>query len=375
MTTEHSTGLAALHRLTWWTLVGCLIGVVAIIAFEPPSPAAKSVVFAVLVPVCVVAGRLFAVAVLGTPPPPAAVTAVAAVGAAGILLYSGAVGYGGFPWALPLAALLAAVHAGARWPAVVVWPSGVALAFGASLAGSWSIGRAALSDALTDAGITALCAVSLYAQVWMSTVAERLDQARTTAVTGERQRFAAELHDIQGHNLQVIALKSELAERLAGTDPAQAVALMRDVQALARQALGDTRALVRGYRAVSLDTEIANSARVLDAAGIESSISPAGDRPSLPPAVENLLGLVVRECTTNVLRHSTARRCEISLNSEAGTVVLRFVNDGPLDGPAGPTGGLVTLRERLAAAGGGLRSTGTADSFTVTASLPVAAAR
>ena len=374
-TTDRPNGLAALHRLTWWTLVGCLIGVMAIIASEPPAPAAKAVVFAILLPVCAVAGRLFAVAVLGTPPPPTGVTVGAAVGAAGILLYSGAVGYGGFPWALPLAAVLAAVQAGTRWPAIVVWPAGVVLAFGASLAGSWSVGPLAVSGALIDAGITALCAVSLFAQVWMSTVAERLDRARATAVTGERRRFAAEPHDIQGHNLQVIALKSELAERLADTEPEQAVALMRDVQELARQALGDTRTLVSGYRAVALDTEITNAARVLHSAGIESSISPASVRPHLPPAVENLLGLVVRECTTNVLRHSSAHRCEIRLSAEAGTVVLHFVNDAPLDSSAGPGGGLSTLQERLATAGGSLRSVRSADCFTVTACLPVGTVR
>ncbi|OJF09888.1 hypothetical protein BG844_35100 [Couchioplanes caeruleus subsp. caeruleus] len=379
--TEPSTGLVLLRKLTWWGLVGCLVGMVVILASEvrtDPAPAAAGMVLAVALTVCAVSGRLFAVPVLGTPPPPAVVTAVAATGAGAILLYAQRVHSGGFPWALPLAAVLAAVHAGAGWPGRVVWPAGTALAFGASLAGSWSIEPAAAADALTDAGITVLCAAALYAQVWMSTVAERLEQARraerTTAITDERQRFAAELHDIQGHNLQVIALKSELAERLADIDPARAVAQMREVQVLARRALGDTRELVRGYRAVSLETEIANAARVLEAAGIESTISRPDGLPLLPPTVGNLLGLVARECTTNVLRHSTARRCDIVLIAEAGTLVLRFVNDAPLE-PTGPAGGLAGLRDRLTAAGGCLRSTRTADSFTVQASLPMPAAR
>ncbi|BCJ40720.1 histidine kinase [Actinoplanes ianthinogenes] len=363
-------------------MIGCLLAVVVILGVDlsaVPAQAARGLVFVVLLLVCAVAGGLFAVPVLGTPVPPAGLIVVAGAGAAGILLGAHVIGVGGFPWALPLAALIAAVLAGSgsrRW---MVLPVGGLLAFGIVLAGSRSIGPAALRAALTDAGITVLCAAALYAQVWMCEVAERIERARraerSAAVTGERQRFAAELHDIQGHHLQVIALKSELAERLAQTDPARALAEMRDVQALARQALGDTRELVQGYRAVSLETEIANAARVLDAAGIRSSIAPADGLPGLPPAMENLLGLVVRECTTNVLRHSAARRCEISLTARDGGVALRFANDAPLDARAGPDGGLAGLRERIAAVGGHLQATRTADRFTVDAAVPETLAR
>ncbi|GAA0429993.1 hypothetical protein Aca07nite_38590 [Actinoplanes capillaceus] len=367
--------MTSLRRFTWYTLLVCLAGVVLIVVAQPPGATARAAVSAVVVPVCLVAGRLLAVPVLGTPPPPAALTIAAAAAAAGLLLYSriggeriGAEridGEGGFPWVLPLAVVLAGVPR-------ALWPAGLALAFAASLAG----GRHDLGGALSDTAITALCTASVFAQIWICVVAERLDRARhierTTAVTGERRRFAAELHDIQGHNLQVIALKSELAERLAVTDPARAAEQMREVQELARQALGDTRELVRGYRSVSLDTEIANAARVLGAAGIRSSISLPPDPPGLPPAVENLFGLVVRECTTNVLRHSTAARCEITLTGDGA---LRFVNDNPFDGPDGPAGGLAGLRDRLTAAGGSLRFRRTDGEFTVTAALPVAAAR
>ncbi|MCU7723899.1 histidine kinase [Actinoplanes sp. KI2] len=359
--------MTSLRRLNWYTLLACLTGVVLLTVIQPGTTAARAAVFAVVVPVCVVAGRLLAVPVLGTPPPPTAMTIIAALAAAGLLLYSRITGEGGFPWVLPLAVVLAGVPR----PAWRLWPAGAALAFAASLAGGRHLG-----GALSDLAVTALCTAGVYAQLWMCAVADRLDRARhterTTAVTGERRRFAAELHDIQGHNLQVIALKSELAERLAGTDPARAAEQMREVQELARQALGDTRELVRGYRAVSLDTEIANAARVLDAAGIRSSISLPPDPPVLPPAVENLLGLVVRECTTNVLRHSTAARCEIALT---GDVALRFVNDNPFDGPDGPAGGLAGLRDRLTAAGGSLRFRRTDGEFTVTAALPMAVVR
>ena len=369
-------------------MIGCLAAVVLLVAFEAPAVPGRAALIAVLLPVCAVACYLFAVPLAGSPPPPTTVIATATAGATVILACGHVLGASGFPWVLPLAAMLAAAHAAALWPVQLIWPLGAALAF----AGSWLPvqimqalgtpsmlpGRPGLWIALTDTGMTVLCAASLYAQVWMCEVAERLDRARrterTVAVTVERQRFAAELHDIQGHTLQVIALKSELAERLAGTDPALAAEQMREVQALARQALGDTRDIVQGYRGVSLGTEVANAARVLAAAGVASSVAPASGLPALPPSVEKLFGLVVRECTTNVLRHSSASRCEISLTAEPEGVMLRFINDAPLTEAAGPLGGLAGLSDRLAAAGGRLRSAHTAETFSVSATLPLPAA-
>jgi two-component system sensor histidine kinase DesK len=463
-------GITRLRRLTWWTMVGCLVLVAVLVVWEStklgaesaesagpgagsgapgtPSrglgtgpggfwvdagghstPLALLVALVAVVIVCVVAGRLFAVAVLGARRPAAIVTttvlAVAGLAGAGLLVLSRAAGSGGFPWTLPLAVLLAAVWTGvdragaagpagwtdadrmgaegltvrtdvdraragagaaaAREPAVdrrawrLAGPAGVVLALGASAAGSWSAGASVVSPALVDAAMVTLCAAAAYAQIWILWVAERLDQARRlereVAITDERLRFAADLHDIQGHSLQVIALKSELAERLADADPARAAAEMRDVQALARQALGDTREVVQGYRSVSLDTEIGNATRVLSAAGIETSLTRPAELPRLTSTVEQLLGLMVRECTTNVLRHSAARRCDVALTVDNGAVLLRFVNDAPLELPAAPPGGLATLADRLSAAGGHLVTEGTPECFTVTACLPSSAAR
>jgi two-component system sensor histidine kinase DesK len=287
-------------------------------------------------------------------------------------------GSGGFPAALPLAALLAAAWA-AGWSRRLVCTAGIGLAGLASLCGSASTGAVSGTGAAQDVAVAALAVAALYAQVWVLGVAERLDEARrlesAAAVTDERLRFAADLHDIQGHSLQVIALKSELAERLTTADPARAAAEMRDVQALARQTLGDTREVVRGYRAVSLDTEISNAGRVLAAAGIDCALSRAPDLPALPPSAENVLGLVVRECTTNVLRHSAARQCGVSLAADGGTVLLSFTNDAPLDAPPGPEGGLAGLADRLAAVGGRLVVYATLERFTVSAYVPVPAAR
>ena len=370
--------LLALRRLTWWVTVGCLLAVVVLTAGELAAVGRTAVGLPAVAGACAAAGVLFAGAVLGRPVLRPAhrrgVVIVAALAAGGLLALSRVVAEGGFPWSLPLAALLAAAHAAAGRPWRTVWPAGLGLALVASLLGSWWGGQVSWFGAVQDTAIVALAAWGLLAQVWMLRVAERLDRARrvesAAAVTGERLRFAADLHDIQGHSLQVIALKSELAERLAVLDPDRAVAEMREVQALARQALGDTRAVVQGYRRVTLETELTNAARVLTAAGIDCRVVPGPGLPALPEAVATLVGLVVREGTTNVLRHSEARHCTIAVTVRAEVLCLRMRNDAPLGLRPGPAGGLATLADRLSTAGGALHWRSTAGEFTVEATLP-----
>jgi two-component system sensor histidine kinase DesK len=175
----------------------------------------------------------------------------------------------------------------------------------------------------------------------------------------------------------VIALKSELAARLAEADPARAAEEMREVRRLAADALSDTRAVVQAYRRTTLDEEITNATRVLAAAGIDARLrvdpAAAGDR--LSETGRNLLGLLVREATTNVLRHSQARRTDVEYRVEDGMARLRVSNDGAAEAGPGsrPGTGLDSLAERLAAAGGTLTRQRDGDRFMVAASLPLEA--
>lgn len=234
--------------------------------------------------------------------------------------------------------------------------------------------------ALFPACLTAFTVWTVLGPLWAWRIAGRLDRARRLeaelAVKDERLRFASDLHDIQGHHLQVIALKAELASRLAESDPARAAAEMREVRQVCADALRDTRAVVRGIRRTPLDDEIANATRVLAAAGIDArmNLEPAASQAELADPARQLLGLVVREATTNVLRHSDAARAEVDYRVDGGLARLRVGNDGA--GPAGPGGsdgtGLRGLAERLRGAGGELtwgRQDG--DRFVVTATLPV----
>ncbi|RKT54043.1 two-component system sensor histidine kinase DesK [Saccharothrix australiensis] len=256
-------------------------------------------------------------------------------------------------WYLLPAAVVAHVVSsrptGARW-VVVTGGTVAALLTGGALWSSNAVESLVLPAVLMNAFVFADLA-----QLWFWDAVLRLDRARQTAealaVAEERLRFAADLHDIQGHHLQAIALKGELISRLIGRDDAAARGHADEVAELARTALRETREVVQGYRRASLGTEIANAVGVLRAAGIETAVT--GDASDVPPPLQPLFGALVREGTTNVLRHSLARRCAVDISVRDRQVSVRLSNDGVRPEDAGEHGaGLAGLRERFATVGG-----------------------
>ncbi|MEV6541332.1 histidine kinase [Streptomyces sp. NPDC051665] len=226
--------------------------------------------------------------------------------------------------------------------------------------------------------------------VWLLDAVYELDEARETrarlAVAEERLRFGRDLHDVMGRNLSVIALKSELAVQLARRGRTEAVEQMIEVQRIARESQREVRDVVRGYREADLRLELAGAQGVLAAAGIDCEVT--GDAAGLPVEVQSALGWVVREATTNVLRHGDAGRCVVGVRVEEGRVVLTVENDGAKvvgggdvgagdDGGGGGKGGsgLVGLRERLTAVGGELEAGAVdGDRFRVVATVPLTGA-
>ncbi|MFJ5093152.1 sensor histidine kinase [Streptomyces sp. NPDC088557] len=225
---------------------------------------------------------------------------------------------------------------------------------------------------------TGWLAVTVRLSLWVLGVVFELRAARDVqtrlAVAEERLRFGRDLHDILGRNLSVIALKSELAVQLARRGRPEAVDQMTEVQRIAQESQREVRDVVRGYREADLRVELEGARGVLGAAGIDCAVdAPALD---LPDPVRSALGWVVRETTTNVLRHGDARNCAITVREENGTVLLTVVNDGA-DGPGtgtdlpGRGSGLAGLRERLAAVDGTLEAgRGDGGTFRVTARVP-----
>jgi two-component system sensor histidine kinase DesK len=151
------------------------------------------------------------------------------------------------------------------------------------------------------------------------------------ALADQRNQFARDLHDILGHSLTVVAVKAELAGRLASLDPQQAETEIADVERIARQALADVRAAAAGYREITLAGELASAQTALAAAGIEADL-PDQDVGQIPRPQQELFGWTVREGVTNVVRHSGATRCRIRVSP--GEVEISDDGCGP-PAPAG----------------------------------------
>jgi two-component system, NarL family, sensor histidine kinase DesK len=411
MATGGQDSLRSMRRLTWWFTAGltwavAAVAVVAVVVVDG-SVAVRLAVGLTAVAGAASCGWLFAQPLwptagaagsAGSPDDddpghqrsvagglrtlPAAPVAAVAIGCGAVLaLVAPLLGpaVGGFSRVAPglaaSAVLVSATRLGRPRPVVtgvVVGVAGVVLA-GALAAGGAALAVATGADTGDVAGVVPAAGIhgavwavvvvlTIATQAWIWDVVGRLDQARRLAadlaVAEERLRFAGDLHDVQGHHLQVIALASELAARLSEQDPVAARAHMEEVQRLARAALEDTREVVRGYRARSLAGELANATRVLVAAGIDCP-PPGAPPPPLPDPVRNVLGLVVREATTNVLRHSRARRAEVRLTVDGGHAELEVRNDGAAhaDGASGRRAegtGLDGLAQRVGGAGGTL---------------------
>ena len=167
------------------------------------------------------------------------------------------------------------------------------------------------------------------------------------AVMRERMRFASDLHDIQGHTLHVVKLKVALARKLLDTDPERAGRELSQVYELVGDTIAQTRELAYGRRRLNLSAEVINARNLLEAAGIEVEIERVDE---VDPQPAELLAQVLRETTTNVLRHAQARHVTIALGEHS----LRVLNDGAEeDGPLALRG-LATLRRRVAEQGGEL---------------------
>jgi len=184
---------------------------------------------------------------------------------------------------------------------------------------------------------------------------QQLSQAREQiahlAVGEERLRFARDLHDLIGHSLSVIALKSELAGRLIKNTPGLAAHEVEDIEKVARDALREVREAVAGYRQPTLAAELAGAHEALTAAGIEYHVDQ--DHAPLPPSVEGVLAWTVREGVTNVMRHSQAQRCAIRISSKDGGATVEVVDNGR-GGTLEAGSGLRGLRERVLERGGTL---------------------
>ncbi|PYX93864.1 MAG: sensor histidine kinase [Acidobacteria bacterium] len=188
------------------------------------------------------------------------------------------------------------------------------------------------------------------------------------AKTAERERIARDLHDVLGHTLSVIILKSELASRLADKDPARAIQEIREVERISREALAEVRSALKGYRAAGLNAEIAQARATLETAGIKVQASAALGASELVPAQEGVLALVIREAVTNILRHSQATECDLRLTQADGVFTLEIADNG-CGGNGAEGQGIKGMRQRVEMLGGSLERK-TFHGTTLTITLP-----
>lgn len=326
--------------------VGAAIGTVFLIGF--------AVQYALLVPRAINEGTararygLLGAMLLTT----ALVTVPAGYGGLGALVYVASAGIIMLPLqqSVPFALLLAAINVVVP-PLVPSWDAGP----------QWGSAVSVLGASFIGFGFIALIRNNAALRVARAEVAQ-------LAAEQERLRIARDMHDVLGHTLTTVTVKAELARRLVYRDPDRAEAELADVERLARQSLADVRAVVAGYREVSLAVELATAKEVLAAAGMSTQLPQAID--DVPGELRELFGWAVREGVTNAVRHSRATRVRISVDEHAVEVVDDGIGAGP--SPGRPGTGLSGLAERAARLGGRLEAGPVAGPVAGSATGPVA---
>ena len=178
------------------------------------------------------------------------------------------------------------------------------------------------------------------------------DELEHLATIAERERIARDLHDLLGHTLSVITLKSELVGRLIAKDAGRAQQEIQEVERISREALSEVRAAVSGYRATGFTAELANAKLALEPAGV--SFAFRGDPALLTPLQESTLCLVLREAVTNIVRHAAATRCFVELISDGPDLRLEIIDNGRGMTRSAAGNGLRGMGERLQLLGGKL---------------------
>jgi two-component system, NarL family, sensor histidine kinase DesK len=202
---------------------------------------------------------------------------------------------------------------------------------------------------------------NLYNKMKQGQLEEQLEDANNRIAElvkqEERQRIARDLHDTLGQKLSLIGLKSDLARKLVYKDPEKARNEMKDVQQTARTALKEVRTMVSQMRGIRLKEELVRIKEILNAAEIEFIINDEFELNNVSLFLENILSMCLKEAVTNVVKHSQASICRISINQTLNEISI-LVQDNGIgihDAKAFQRGsGLLGMQERLEFVNGSL---------------------
>jgi two-component system sensor histidine kinase DesK len=218
----------------------------------------------------------------------------------------------------------------------------------------WPTQYVLLSVAVTSIVATAIGAANHYHREKSLRQAELKlshDEVRRLGALAERERIGRDLHDLLGHTLSLITLKSELAMKLFDRDLLAARREIVDVERVARDALGQVRRAVSGIRTAGLAAELASARLLLESSDIR--LDYALPDIGMPVETETVFALTVREAVTNIQRHAHATHVRVELDVDAGLARLLVADDG-VGQPIVPGNGLSGMRERLQLLGGHL---------------------
>ncbi|MEW2298601.1 histidine kinase [Streptomyces sp. NPDC006655] len=233
---------------------------------------------------------------------------------------------------------------------------------------AWGLFLVVLLVGYSMTGVRQLVATTIELRKARATVAQ-------LAANEERLRLARDLHDLLGHSLSLITLKSELAGRMLPGHPEKAAQQVSDIEQVSRQALVDVREAVTGYRRPRLAAELAGAQVALTAAAVTAEVPADPDLTGVPEDGEAALAWALREAITNVVRHSGASACTVELlrrQTLDGPVLELAVEDNGSGGSGkGPGNGLTGLTERLEKAGGTLEAGRTKHGFRLVARVPL----
>jgi two-component system, NarL family, sensor histidine kinase DesK len=210
----------------------------------------------------------------------------------------------------------------------------------------------AITSALVPSVTLAIIAIfTAYAHKHQLEMRRSQDEITRLATLAERERIGRDLHDLLGHTLSVVALKSELARKLIDRDIEAARTEIAEVERVARDSLAQVRNAVSGIRSTALSAELLAATALLEAQGVK--VKCETENVKLPHDRETVLALSLREAATNVRRHSNATGVTIRVRKEQAAVIVEVADDGR-GGRIVPGNGLNGMRERLDTVGGTL---------------------
>lgn len=250
----------------------------------------------------------------------------------------------------------------------------VGLPVAAGLATTWLVAALVVDAGEDRFWLIIPTGLALFVMVALRLAMEREERSRllseALALSRQRERVGRDVHDVLGHSLTVITLKTELARRLVDTDPARAQEELDEVLAISRQSLAEVRNTVGGLHVPELGAQLASARTALDAAGITTRLPDPAAVAALPADRRELFAWCLREAVTNVIRHAGASTCTVTLTADRLTVsddgrglprpVPSVPGQGTAPGPASgvspvPPGsgtGLRGMRHRVTEAGG-----------------------